>query len=169
MRRMMTLVAVGCVAVATTVGVGAQSAGSGGIGLERAVWEDVYGEGEAGQNFVEYATKDGLPIYVGFEDDIISSIEVVVSEAEHGGLTADQAEGLVEALLPADAELDETFMVPESPAHPGRVLYAQSWESDWLEDNVGDDSETVLVILQEDQTENGMDTLITGVSLLLEE
>jgi hypothetical protein len=165
----MTLVAVGCAAVVSVAGVGAQSTGSGGIGAERADWEDVYGEGEAGQNLMEYETKDGLPIYVGFADGVVSSIEVDVKGAENGGLTAEQAEGLVEALLPADAELDETFMVPASPAHPGRVIYAQSWDSDWLEDNVGEDFETVLVIRQEDQAENSMDTLITGVSLLLEE
>ena len=169
MRKTIAIIAVCFATFASSFGASAQSSGSGGIGLSRAEWEDSYGKGEFGQSLVEYRTRDGLPIYVGYVDGTVSSIEVKVIDAENGGLTSDQAESLVEALLPTDAEIDETFSVLASPAHPLRTLQLQTWDSDWLEDNVGDDHETILVILQEDQSENSMDTIVTGVSLLLED
>ena len=169
MRKSIAFVAVGLATIASSFGVSAQSGESGGIGLSRSDWEDIYGKGEFGQSLVEYRTKDGLPIFVGYTDGNITSIEVTISETENGGITSDQANAFVKQLLPFDAERDETFSVLATPAHPTLTLQIQSWESDWLEETVGDDRETILVILQETHAEDRMDTIITGVSLLLED
>lgn len=145
----------------------AQRAGSGGIGLDRADWEDVYGDGEAGQSLMEYRTRDDLPIYVGFDDSVVTFIEVDLTGADGGGLTPDLAEGLVEQLMPTDAAVDESFTMPATPSGP-IGLRAETWESDWLEDNVDEDRETVLVVYQEQQAEDSMDVVVTTVTMSLE-
>lgn len=122
---------------------------SGGIGLSRDAWKAAYGQSDALQSLVRYETpEEGFPVYVGFDDDLVTHIEFRYSEATQlGGLAEDDATAQVEAALPADAELIEEFFLPATPEGPV-PLRAQRWESTSLGDVV-DGRTSILVIYQE--------------------
>ena len=167
--RIVMAMMVALVAVSGTFSSGAaQGDDSGGIGLDRADWEEVYGDGEAGQNLMEYRTRDSLPIYVGFDSSVVAFIEVDLTGADGGGLAEELAVGLVEQLMPTDADVRESFTMPATPSGP-IGLRAETWDSEWLEDNVDEDRETVLVVYQEQQAEESMDIVVTTVTMSLED
>ena len=133
---------------AATLAAQADDLDSGGIGLSRDAWEDVYGDGEVLQSIVQYESPEvGLPVYVGFEDDRVAHIEFRYSETQRGGLLEEDAIDLVESALPADAILIDEFAVPATPEGP-MALRARRWGSNALGYVTGGET-SILVIYQE--------------------
>lgn len=123
-----------------------------GIGLPRAEWEDEFGEGTARQPLVEYENVrsdiPGSPIYVGYARNMVVHIEARWSEGSQlGGIPVSDAEAEVFNLMPADAILQDTFVMPPTPEGP-IAFRAESWRSEVLS-NIMHDSGTVLVMYQQ--------------------
>lgn len=86
---------------------------SGGIGLSRADWEDLHGEGAAGQSLMTY---EGGDYTVGFREDTVSFLEL--GWEDQGGISTDDARATVADLLPSDARVVETFVAPPTAVGP---------------------------------------------------
>ena len=105
---------------------------SKGIGLEREAWENLHGPGNAGQSYVE--SEDGRYL-VGFDGGMVTFIER--GWEDEGNVPAAEAEDEVDGLLPADAELRETYYAPPTAAGP-IGLFFERYQSDSLGDRLAD-------------------------------
>lgn len=85
---------------------------SGGIGLSRAAWEEEHDAGESEQGYVTY---EGGSYYVQYRDDVVSFLEFGWTNP---GVTFEEAEAAVLALIPSDARLAETFYAPATAGGP---------------------------------------------------
>lgn len=131
---------------------------SGGIGLSRESWEEIHGTGEPGQTVVSY---DGGAYFVGFQDEIVTFIEFGY---DNDGASADEAQGAAEALLPDDAELEETFYALGTPAGPSGIR-AVRYESDDLEELLDDSEGSILVLYQETPSPDSVEPNVARVSI----
>lgn len=167
MVKITTVMATGFLIGAGTLAAQTDDLESGGIGFSRDAWEDVYGNGEVLQSIVQYESpEEGLPVYVSFEDDRVAHIEFRYSETQRGGLLEDDAIDLVEAALPADADLVEEYFLPATPEGPVPLL-AQRWESDDLGDVTVGGRDSILVVYQQAAAPSGPGIVIPAVSLTL--
>jgi hypothetical protein len=110
---------------------------SSGIGLTRESWEELHGTGEPGQTVVSY---------------------------DNDGASADEAQDAAEALLPDDAELEETFYALGTPAGPSGIL-AVRYESDDLEELLDDSEGSILVLYQETPSPDSIEPNVARVSI----
>jgi hypothetical protein len=152
------LAATGAVPVAAQGG----DVDSGGIGLERAEWEDVHGPGNANQSYVEY---EGGLYLVGFDGDVVTFIERGWEAT--GNAASTEAEDEVDELLPTDAQLRETFYAPPTAAGP-IGLFFERYESDSLDDRLADATSGrtggILVVYQQQQGQQ-IEPDVTRVSI----
>ena len=82
---------------------------SGGLGLPLSAWEDTFGAGEPGQNYISYPAEGGN-YWVGIDRDsqVVDYIERNWDEAPAATLA--EADEEVRDLLPADVELTERYV-----------------------------------------------------------
>jgi hypothetical protein len=151
--------------VAGTFGGGAaQQSGSGGLGLTQDDWDEMFGPGEVGQSLMSYDTSDGYRMFVGMDNGAIDSIQINLETSGGGPLSPEDAEAMVESLLPNDADREETFTSPVIA--PGTItVLVQTWESDWLEDQLSDDRENFTVVYHQ----TGLEPLITLIVITVED
>ena len=126
---------------------------SGGIGLDREAWEAIHGPGEVGQSLVTY---EGGTYAVGFEQGAVVILER--SWEAEGNVDPAVAAAEVADLLPADAELVESFFLPATEAGPVSLL-ADRYESRSLAGRYrggeGRRTEGILVLYQQVPAEGG--------------
>ena len=167
MVKVMTVMVTGFLMSAAASAAQTDDLDSGGIGLSRDAWEDAYGDGEVLQAIVQYESpEEGLPVYVGFEDDRIAHIEFRYSETQRGGLLEEDAIDLVETALPADADLIEEYFLPATPEGPVPLL-AQRWESDDLGDVTVGGRKSILVVYQQAAAPSGPGIIIPAITLTI--
>ena len=135
---------------------------SEGIGLDRDEWEELHGPGNAGQSYVEY--EDGRYL-VGFDDDAVTFIER--GWEDEGNVTMDEAADEVDDLLPADAQLRETFYAPPTAAGP-IGLFFERYQSDSLGERLADAAtartDGILVVYQQQRGQQ-IEPDVTRVSI----
>lgn len=138
---------------------------SGGIGLDRATWETFHGPGNAGQSSVTY---DGGRIVVQFDGGVVSFIEFGWEDT--GGIDAADATAQLEALLPADATLVETFVAPATGDGP-IALQIDRYESASLPARYPDASPAptggIVAVIQLRRATDRMEPYATRVSLAI--
>jgi len=137
---------------------------SGGIGLMRADWESIVGEGTASGDLVEYANPEfeGLSIFARFDgSDRVIHLEFVYAENDTGGLSMDDVRAQIDGAMPSDANQMETFLM--TPEHEGATLYrAERFTSEQL----GATSNGLASILVIAQLQSGSgESSVTRVSL----
>ncbi len=125
------------------------SVSSGGIGLDLEAWEEMHGEGEAGQSLASY--EDGA-YYVGLAAGVVVFIELGWEDV--GGIPYADAVAAVEDLLPSDAGLEEIFDLPPTPAGPAG-LFVRRYYSPTLEGLLASTPQTLTgaigAVFQEDE------------------
>ncbi|HEV2072565.1 MAG TPA: hypothetical protein VGR29_02890 [Thermomicrobiales bacterium] len=127
---------------------------SGGIGLSRSEWENIYGPGEATQSHGLYVEPTfGGPIYAGFdfsafEDGLLEFLEFQwTNVSQSGGLSPEDTVARVSAALLADAQHRETYFMGATPGGP-ITLRSERWTSREL-DMVTNGRASILVTCQE--------------------
>lgn len=111
----------------------AQEAGgleSGGLGLTRAEWESFYGAGTPVDLVIpiytqlyEYPFQHGT-MYVAFAgskselDSVVLYLEIAFAG---DGTPSEDARGLVETLIPSDAQIVDPFFAPPTPGAPSAL------------------------------------------------
>jgi hypothetical protein len=165
-RRGLVLVLAVVVAMGAYGSGAAQQSRSGGLGLTQDDWDEMFGPGEAGQSLMSYDTSDGYRMFVGMDNGAIDSIQINLETSDGGPLSPEDAEAMVESLLPSDADREDTFTSPVIA--PGTItVLVQTWESDWLEDQFGDndDRENFTVVYHQ----TGLEPLITLIVITVED
>lgn len=151
---------------------------SGGIGLSRTEWENIYGLGEATQSHGVYRDPTyGGPVYIGFDfvnfdDGLLDFLELHWPDvSEGGGLAQEEAAAQVSTLLPADVKLRESYFMGATPGGP-TALRSQRWTSRAL-DVVTNGRASILVIYQERTGQlpgsTGMDFIVTAATIAVEQ
>lgn len=90
---------------------------SGGIGLMRANWEAIAGEGTAVGDLVEYSNPQHADtnVLAQYDDsDRVIHLDFEYAEGETGGLPEDEVRAQIDSAMPSDAELMETFAITQA-------------------------------------------------------
>lgn len=111
-------IATGIIALAGAPSISAAQADidSGGIGLMRADWEAIVGEGTPLGDLVAYPNPelDGDTVLAQFDGDRLTHLEFAIGDGQAGGLPEEDVRAQVLGAMPADAELLETFPVTKA-------------------------------------------------------
>lgn len=107
--------------------------GSGGLGLTMDDIEAVYGPGQPGQSFMVYTDPTyGVDLHFGQENGIVDYAWLALGDEQTWtGTLLEDAWQLVVSLLPSDAQLHETYAMPETPGSIGGTEMARL-TSAWL-------------------------------------
>jgi hypothetical protein len=136
---------------------------SGGVGLTRTAWGGLHGSGVRSGQVITY--EDGR-YDVAFAQRFVIFIET--GWEEDGGVTVAAAIDEVHGLLPADAELLESFTLPATESGP-IALAAERYESAALGDRLEHLSVprtvSILVVYQLIQETNDEEPMVTRVSI----
>lgn len=136
---------------------------SGGIGLMRADWEAMVGQGTDAGDLVEYANPDfeGLFIFAQYDgSDRVSYLGFEYADGDTGGLPMNDVRAQIEGAMPSDANPMETFLM--TPGNEDATPYrAERFTSEQL----GAMSNGLASILMIVQQESGAGNTVMRVSL----
>jgi len=82
---------------------------SGGLGLSITDWEEMFGQGEAGQTYMSFALDDGN-FWIGTAGDNHAVDYIERNYADPNGVALADAQQEAVTLVPADARVLETFV-----------------------------------------------------------
>jgi hypothetical protein len=126
----------------------------GAIGLSRAHWEEIHGDGAREGAVLTY--EQGR-YAVAFTAGVVTFVETGW-EAE-GGLDPIGASDAVHQLIPEDAELTQRYFLPATPGGP-IALPVERYESAWLADRLTgaalDWDGSIVVIYQQASGDGGL-------------
>lgn len=141
----------------------ADEAPNGGIGLSRAHWDEIHGDGR--REGAVYTYEDGA-YAVAFSDGVVTFVEM--DWVDQGGLDPADATADVLNLLPADAELVQRYSLPATPDGPIGLpveRYQSVWLAQRLEHAALDWDGSVIVVYQQATVVVGAEPKLVRVSI----
>lgn len=123
---------------------------SGGIGLTRQEFEQLYGPGEPGQSLMVYTDPlTGAAMHAGFDDgDVLDYVWVdFVGTATRFGALVEDATIVMNSLLPVDVRMREVFVSQETPGSIAQLRVIR-WTSRSLGE-ILDDRRSILTTITE--------------------